>query len=207
MVIRIFIYYLQIYLREGFLMMSLLWTILFFAGAVLTTFLQSGDTALNAMLLGAQKSLTLCISLGGAYMLWMGLLKIAEEAGLMQALSKKLRRVCEWLFPGAGEATGAITLNVAANMLGMGNAATPFGLEAMRLMQKNNPNKRRATDAMCVFLAVNASALQVIPTTMIALRSAAGSAIPAAIVMPSILSSGIATLIAILVCKSLVSAR
>lgn len=188
-------------------MMSFIWSILFFIGTLLTTFLYSGDAALNAMLSGAQKGLTLCISLGGAYMLWMGLLQIGEEAGLIKSLSKKLRRTCEWLFPGAGEATGAITLNVAANILGMGNAATPFGLEAMRIMQKKNREKTRATDAMCVFLAVNASALQVIPTGMMALRSANGSSMPSAIVLPSILSSAIATALTILICRILVKPR
>ncbi|MDL2258011.1 hypothetical protein LJC42_02485 [Eubacteriales bacterium OttesenSCG-928-K08] len=184
-------------------MMSWIWSILFFAGTVWTTFSSGGDFALNAMMAGAQKAVTLCISLGGAYMLWMGLLGIAKEAGLIAALSKKLRRPCEWLFPGAGEATGAITLNIAANMLGMGNAATPFGLEAMRLMQKNNKDKRRATDAMCVFLAVNASALELIPTTMIGLRGAAGSAQPSAIVITTLISSGLATIVAIFLCRLL----
>ncbi|MDL2217537.1 hypothetical protein LJC27_02650 [Christensenellaceae bacterium OttesenSCG-928-M15] len=185
-------------------MMSLIWSALFFIGTVVTTFRFGGDAALSAMLNGAQKSVTLCLSLGGAYMLWMGILGVAKEAGLMNALSKLLRRPCEWLFPGAGEATGAITLNIAANMLGMGNAATPFGLEAMRIMQKKNKDKARATDAMCVFLAVNASALQIIPTTMIALRGAAGSLQPAAIVTSSLLSSAIATFVTIVVCRMLV---
>lgn len=184
-------------------MMSWVFCILFALGTLCTTFQAGGDAALGAMLEGAQKSITLCLSLGGSYILWMGLLGVAKRAGLMQALSKKLRRACEWLFPGAGEATGAITLNMAANMLGMGNAATPFGLEAMRLMQKNNPDKRRATDAMCIFLAVNASALELIPTSMIGLRAAAGSLQPGAIVLPTLLSSGAATLVAVLLCRLL----
>lgn len=183
-------------------MMSFIWCLLFFVGTVLTIFQSGGDAALNAMLGGAQKAITLGISLGGAYMLWMGLLGIAKEAGLIKALSRKLKRACEWLFPGAGEATGAITLNIAANMLGMGNAATPFGLEAMRIMQKNNREKTRATDAMCTFLAVNASALQIIPTTMISLRAAAGSAQPGAILVPSLVASAIATCLAIVLCKA-----
>ena len=124
-----------------------------------------------------------------------------------ESLSKKLRRPCEWLFPGAGEATGAITLNVAANILGMGNAATPFGLEAMRLMQKHNRDKTRATDAMCVFLAVNASALEVLPTTMVGMRAVYGSQQPGAIVLPTFISSTIATVLTIIICRMLVKRR
>ena len=188
-------------------MMSWIWCILFCIGTIWTSVRFGGDAAVAAMLDGAQQSVTLCVTLAGSYMLWMGLLNIAKRAGLIESLSKRLRRSCEWLFPGAGEATGAITLNVAANMLGMGNAATPFGLEAMRLMQKHNPDKTRATDAMCVFLAVNASALQILPTTMIGMRAALGSQQPGAIVLPSILSSAIATGLTILICRMLVRRR
>lgn len=188
-------------------MMSWIWCILFCIGAVWTSFRFGGDAAVGAMLDGAQQAITLCITLAGTYILWMGLLNIAKRAGLVEALSRKLRRVCEWLFPGAGEATGAITLNMAANILGLGNAATPFGLEAMRLMQKHNKDKRRATDAMCAFLAVNASALQILPTTMIGLRAAYGSLQPGAIVLPSILSSAAATLVTVLLCRMLVKRK
>ncbi len=188
-------------------MMSWIWCILFCLGTVWTTMRFGGDAALSAMLDGAQQSVTLCLSLAGAYMLWMGLLGIAKRAGLITALSKRLRRVCEWLFPGAGEATGPLTLNIAANLLGMGNAATPFGLEAMRLLQKNNPDKTRATDAMCIFLAVNASALEIIPTTMIGLRAAYGSSQPGAIVLPTIISSAAATFAAVVCCRALVRRR
>lgn len=185
-------------------MMGWIWCVLFCLGTILTTLFYGGDTAISAMIEGAQQAVTLCISLGGAYMLWMGLLGVAKEGGLIKALSKKIIRPCEWLFPGAGAATGPITLNIAANMLGMGNAATPFGLEAMKIMQQSNSDKTRATDAMCVFLAVNASALQVIPTTMISLRAAYGSSSPGSIIVPTILSSAAATIIAILLCRMLV---
>ncbi len=182
-------------------MMSWIWSILFCLGALVLTFTKGGDAAIDSMLTGAQEAVTLCLSLAGAYLLWMGLLGVARKAGLIDALSRKLRGVCAWLFPGAGEATGPITLNIAANMLGMGNAATPFGLEAMRLMQKHNPNKAVATTAMCSFLAINASALQLIPTTLIGLRAAAGSLQPASIVLPSFLASAAATAVAIVACK------
>lgn len=184
--------------------MNWIWCILFSVGTIITTLFYGGDVALNAMMEGAQQAITLCISLGGSYMLWMGLLGVAKEAGLIAALSRKLSRPCEWLFPGSSKATGPITLNIAANMLGLGNAATPFGLEAMKLMQQENKNKSRATDAMCIFLAVNASALQIIPTAMISLRAAYYSASPSAIVIPSFISSAIATALTIILCRILV---
>ena len=112
-----------------------------------------------------------------------------------------------WLLPEAKQATGAIALNFAANMLGMGNAATPFGLEAMRLMQLENKNKTTATGTMCAFLAINASALEIIPTTMIGLRAAYGSASPAAIVLPTLISSGTATFVTVLICRRLLKKR
>jgi spore maturation protein A len=176
-------------------------------GMACAIFFQGGDATLAAVMEGAQEALTLCISLGGVYMLWMGLLGIARDAGLVDKLSKKLRKPCEWMFPGVKEATGPITLNIAANMLGLGNAATPFGIEAMRIMQRYNTNKDRATDAMCVFLAVNASALQVIPSTMISLRSAAGSNTAGIIVIPSLISSAAATAVAIFLCKLIIGKR
>ena len=183
--------------------MDWIWCILFCAGTVYASATLGGDAALSAMLQGAGKAVTLCVSLAGATMFWMGLMEVAQEAGLIKKLSRALKRPCAWLFPGAEEATGAITLNIAANILGMGNAATPFGLTAMRIMQAHNPQKERATTAMCAFLAVNASALEVIPTTMIALRAAAGSSAPASVILPSLVSSAIATLAAIVVCRLL----
>lgn len=184
-------------------MMSWIWCILFFLGSVCTTAFYGGDAALKALLKGAENSVTLCITLLGIYMLWMGLLNVAADAGLIRALSGKLKKPCEWLFPGAGEATGAITLNIAANMLGMGNVATPFGLEAMKQMQKKNNKKDVATTAMCCFLAVNASALEIIPTTMISIRASNNSISPAAIILPTFISSALATVIAIVLCKIL----
>jgi len=182
-------------------MLRWIWGILLCSGIAALTFYHSGDAAVDAMLTGAGEAVSLSISLAGAYMLWMGILEIANRAGLIRALSNALRRPCQWLFPNAGEAAGPLTLNIAANMLGMGNAATPFGLEAMRLLQKHNPDKVTATDAMCTFLAVNASALQLVPTTLIGLRAAAGSLQPAAIVVPSFLASFAATLVAVIACR------
>lgn len=122
----------------------------------------------------------------------------------MESLSKALAPVIRFLFPRPGKASGAIALCLSANMLGLGNAATPFGLEAMRLLEEENPHPGRATDEMCVLVAVNASALQLLPTGLIALRQAGGSAAPAAPVLPSLLASLASTLAAVALCRLLI---
>lgn len=184
-------------------MINWIWSGIFCFCAIVLTFTSGGDAAMEAMLAGAQEAVTLSISLAGSYLLFLGLLGVAKKAGLMDALSRKLRPVTNWLCPNAGRAGGAITLNLAANMLGMGNAATPFGLEAMRLLDEQNPVKGRATHAMCMFICVNASALQLIPTTLIGLRASYGSPAPTAIVVPSLIASIAASAAAIVLCKLL----
>ena len=124
----------------------------------------------------------------------MGLLNVAERAGLVRALSRLLSPVLRLLFPNAGGAKEAISLNLAANMLGMGNAATPYGLSAMRLLNDANPRPGVATNEMCVLLAVNASCLEVFPATLV------GSADPMAVVLPTLLSSLAATAVAVILC-------
>ena len=140
------------------------------------------------------------LRLSGAYLLWMGLLRIAEQAGLIRALSRLLSPALRLLFPNAGKAKEAISLNLAANMLGMGNAATPYGMKAMRLLNESNPRPGVATNEMCVLLAVNASCLELFPSTLIGMRQSFGSAIPSAVVVPTLLSSLLSTLVAVVLC-------
>lgn len=158
------------------------------------------DAALN----GAKDAALLCVSLIGAYALWLGTLQIAQDAGLVEAVARRMRGVIRRLFPGVPQgsaASGYITLNLVANMLGMGNAATPFGLKAMKELQALNPDKKRASHAMCMLLIINASAVQLLPMTVIALRSAAGSAAPAEIVITSLIATTANTAVAIVAAK------
>ncbi|MDD3920345.1 MAG: nucleoside recognition domain-containing protein [Eubacteriales bacterium] len=173
--------------------------ILFFTGLISLLVTDGGDAAMTALFLGGGEAVSLCITLAGAYLLWMGVLGVAKAAGLHNSLSRLLARPVQKLLPGIPkEAVAPVTLNFATNMLGLGNAATPFGIAAMEAMQKTNSKPDTATNAMCCFLALNASALQVIPTTLLGLRASLGSAAPAAIFLPSLLSSGAATLAAAL---------
>lgn len=183
--------------------MNLLFSLLLLSGVAVQTVTQGGDAALSSLLSGAEESVQLLLGLAGAYLFWMGLMGVVRRAGLMDALSRALRPAIRFLFPRAGDAAAPISLNLAANMLGMGNAATPFGLEAMRLLQQENARRDTATDEMCTLLCINASCLELLPTTMIALRQAAGSVAPAAIVLPTLLSSACATAAAVVLVRLL----
>ena len=158
------------------------------------------DGVLEALEHGTSSAVETALRLSGAYLLWMGLLNVAKEAGLIRALSRLLSPVLRLLFPNAGRAKEAISLNLAANMLGMGNAATPYGLSAMRLLNEANPKRDVATNEMCVLLALNASCLELFPATLIGMRTSFGSAHPSAVVLPTLLSSLSATLVAAVLC-------
>lgn len=184
--------------------MAWLWALMLFGGTIAMVITQGGDAALASMIAGASGAVTLCLELAGGYLLFMGLMGVARRAGLLEALTKRLGRMTRWLFPNAGAAAGAISLALAANILGLGNAATPLGLAAMRELDGVRPANGIATDEMCVFVAVNASMLQILPTSLIALRSAAGSAEPASVVIPSLIASAAATITAVALCRVLV---
>jgi spore maturation protein A len=155
---------------------------------------------------GAASAVTLAIGLVGVLSLWLGLLRIAEKAGLVEKLARLARPVFRPLFrdvPDGHPAISAMLLNIAANALGLGNAATPLGLKAMEELEKLNPTPGRATDAQVLFLAINTASIQLVPTTVIALRAAAHSADPAAILLPTLGSTACALTVAIVLAKLL----
>ena len=174
--------------------------ILLLCGIAASLLTGRGDSVLQAMLDGAGASVETCLRLLPVYLVWMGLLNVAKEAGWIGALSRLLRPVLRLLFPNAKNASDAISMNLAANMLGMGNAATPYGMEAMRLLNETNPHPGTATDEMCVLLCVNASCLELYPASLVALRQSFGSAAPDAVVLPALLSSLSATAAAVVLC-------
>lgn len=159
----------------------------------------------DALLSSGGTAVSLAITLAGAYCLWCGVLEVMRSAGLIQHLADALRPLLHRLFPGVpakDAAEEAIAENFAANLLGMGNAATPAGLRAMREMQRCAIEKKDKlpTHDMCLFLVLNNSSLQLVPTTLISLRAALGSSSPADIVLPALLSSSASTLSALLLC-------
>ena len=158
-----------------------------------------------AVLDSSRDAVTLCITMLGITGLWMGLMQIAQDGGAVSVISAKMKPLIRFLFPGIPEnhsASGAITLNFAANFLGLGWAATPAGLQAMKeleaLREQKGGEAGTASDEMCAFLILNISSLQLIPVTVIAYRSQYHSADPAVITGPAIAATAVSTAAAVL---------
>jgi spore maturation protein A len=138
--------------------------------------------------------------------LWLGMMRVAEAAGLVSLLGRAVRPLLRRLFPEVPPdhpAAGAIVVAIAANMLGLNNAATPLGIKAMEELQALNPDKDAATNPMVTFLAMTTSGVQLIPATMIGVLASAGSQLPTAIIAPSILATFVGTVAAVLAAKIL----
>lgn len=151
---------------------------------------------------GAQTGVTVCLGLISILVFWMGLMRIAEDAGLVSKLSRLLAPIVRRLFPEVPPehpAMGYILSNMSANLLGLGNAATPMGIKAMQELQKLNPHPTVATPAMCTLLALNTASITLVPTTMIAIRMNFGSVHPADIVAPTLLATLISTGAAVII--------
>src|SRR3990172_3302233 len=152
----------------------------------------------------AGTAVTIALGLIGIMALWLGVMKVAEEAGLIRSLTKLLTPLTKRLFPEIPPdhpAVGAMIMNISANMLGLSNAATPFGLKAMEELNKLTPKAGTATNAMCTFLTINTAGLILIPATAIAGRAAAGSVNPGIIIGTSIFGAGCATLFGLIAVK------
>ncbi|MFQ5513588.1 MAG: nucleoside recognition domain-containing protein [Myxococcota bacterium] len=175
--------------------------------AVLTGAFSGNMEAVNKSGIESAKSaVQIAIGLLGMMTLWLGFMRVLREAGVLSALSRLLAPIMQKLFPeipADHPAMGAMIMNIAANMLGLGNAATPFGLKAMQELDRLNPNKGVATDSMVLFLAINTSGVAVFPTGVIALRASLGAENASGIILPSLLATMGSTLVAILVAKLL----
>ena len=157
-----------------------------------------------AMIEGVSGAITLVIKLTAIYSIWLSLLKITEKTDLDKKLSKLLHPVVKRLFKGENdEAYKWISINLASNMLGMGGASTPAGIKAMEKMQKGD----KATDNMDLLVVINATSIQLIPATVIALRATAGSQNPSSIILPTFISSTIATVCGVILCKVLAQGK
>ena len=166
----------------------------------------AGQDLTEASLDAAKDAVWICIRMIGVMALWLGMLNIAREAGLVDALARALRPVTRRLFPDVPTghpAEGAMLMNISANVLGLGNAATPFGLKAMRDLQTLNPTRDTATNAMAMFLAINTSSVTLVPFTTIALRVAAGSTSAARPLAGIIMTTTVSTAAAILAIRVL----
>ena len=158
----------------------------------------------NSALGYADTAVTIAIGLIGIMAMWLGIMKIAEESGVINSFARLLRPVTRFLFPDVPHdhpAIGSIVMNLAATILGLGNAATPLGIKAMEDLNSLNPDKGVATNAMCTFLVLNTASFALMPTTAIALRAAAGSPKPAIIIGTTMFGSFIATMVGIIAVK------
>jgi len=158
----------------------------------------------KAMIQSATGAVELAIGLVGVMALFLGLMKVAESGGLLTILARLIRPVMVRLFPDVPAdhpAMGAMILNLAANMLGLGNAATPFGIRAMQELDTLNPQRGTATNAMALFLAINTSSITLLPTGVIALRASAGSSDPAAILPTTLFATVCSTTVAVVAAK------
>ena len=151
--------------------------------------------------------MNIALPLAGVMALWLGLMKLAEKSGLVEILARALRPVLKWLFPdvpATHPAMGSMVMNIAANMLGLSNAATPLGLRAMQDLEKLNPRPGTATNAMCTFLAINTASVQLIPATTVAILAAAGAKNPTQIIGTAFFASCCSTLAGIVSVLSLI---
>jgi spore maturation protein A len=183
-----------------------IWVFLLAAAVAVAGFTGKMGGLTAAIAGGADRAVTLSLGLIGVMTLWLGLMKVAEEAGLVTLLARAARPVMRRLFPEVPSehpAVGAMILNIAANMLGLGNAATPFGLKAMAALDELNPQKGTATDAQALFCAMNTASLQIIPASVIAMRAASGAHDPGDIIGATLLASICATVSAVVTAKLL----
>ena len=181
-------------------MLNYIWFGLMAIALVVAAINGTADAVTKAAVDSATSAVQIAIGLVGIMTLWLGIMRIAEAAGLVSLVGRALRPLIGWLFPEvpAGHpAGGAIVLALAANVLGLNNAATPLGIKAMEELQELNPDKDVATNAMVTFMAVTTSGVQLIPATMIGVLAAAGSTSPTAIIAPTIAATFIGTLAAV----------
>lgn len=184
-------------------MVNYIWLFMIASGVLVAAVNGNIDVVTKAALDGAQTAVKIAINLIAIITFWLGVMKLAEEAGLVRALAYLVRPLMRFLFPSVPKdhpAMGAIVMNLSANILGLGNAATPMGLIAMQELQKlNQGDKKTASDAMCTFLALNTGCITLIPTTIIGIRLIYGSADPTEIVGTTIFATACGMTIAIVV--------
>ncbi len=179
-------------------MINYIWSAMVIFSVITAFFTGSTDALTSAIISSASDAVSLCIRLGGTICLWGGLMEIAEQSGLTGAVCRLLSPLLKIVFPKMdmkGATAKAISMNVTANLLGLGNAATPLGLEAMRRLQAENPSKDRASSDMIKFVVMNSAAFHLIPTTVAAMRQDYGSKNPFDIMPASWVSSACALMV------------
>lgn len=185
-------------------MLNYLWGAMIFTGIVVAAFNGNMAEVTNGAIDSAKEAVNLAITMLGIMSMWTGIMKIGERAGLIKSLSRKMQPFLRWLFPTVPKdhkAMEYISTNVIANILGLGWAATPAGISAMKELQKLNKDKTTASVPMCMFMIFNMSSLQLVSINIIAYRSQYNSQNPSEIIGPGIITTLISTLTAIIFAK------
>jgi spore maturation protein A len=187
-------------------MMNYIWFGLMAIALVVAAINGTADAVTKGAVESAASAVQVAIGLIGIMTLWLGMMRVAEAAGLVSLVGRALSPILRWLFPDVPSehpAAGAIVMAVAANVLGLNNAATPLGIKAMEELQTLNPDKDTATNAQVTLMAVTTSGVQLVPATMIGILLAAGSTNPTAIIAPTIVATFIGTIAAVIAARLL----
>ena len=182
--------------------MNYIFFILIAVSIIIGIFNNTISEVVNSMLQACDIAVKISFSLIGIMAFWLGIMKIAEKSGLVKMLSRLLEPIAKILLKDVKKdspAIGDISMSVAANALGLTNAATPIGLKVMKELQEENPNKDKATDSMCMFLAMNTAGFQIIPATVIAVLVGVGAKNPSEIILPTLIVTTLSFIIAILI--------
>jgi spore maturation protein A len=187
-------------------MLNYIWFGLMAVAIVVAAINGTAEAVTRGAVESASGAVQIAIGLVGIMTLWLGMMRVAEAAGLVSIIGRALKPLLRWLFPEVPPghpAGGAIVLAMAANMLGLNNAATPLGIKAMEELQALNPDKKTATNAMVTLMAVTTAGVQLIPASMIGVLAAAGSTNPTAIIGPTIVATFVGTVAAVIAARLL----
>lgn len=185
-------------------MLNFIWPIFIIISYIYAIFTGNVESINNSIFKYTESAVELSITLLGAICLWNGIMEIAANTKIMDRLTNALNPIIKFLFPGISKNVKAkkeISMNIIANILGIGNAATPLGLKAMQTMQDDNSNKDKLTDEMAMLIILNTASIQIIPTTVIAIRISLESADPTKIIFPVWISTICAAIVGILITK------
>ena len=188
-------------------MLNILWPIFIITSIIYAIFSGNIETLNKSIFESTGSAVNLTLTLLGMTCLWSGIMEIASKTQIIEYLSKILKPIIKRLFSGLNEkSSDNIIMNIIANMLGLGNAATPLGLKAMKELQKENENKEELSDNMMMLIVLNTASLQIIPTTIIAVRSSLGSENPTKIIVPVWISTICAAIVGIVFTKIIIKA-
>ncbi|NFH90205.1 spore maturation protein [Clostridium botulinum] len=187
-------------------MINYIWFAMIFFGILVGLISGNGDIISKSIVNASGSTVTFIIELTGIMCFWCGVMKVAEKSGLTEKISKLLKPVLKLIFKDAAKdekALGAIVMNITANMMGLSNAATPFGIKAMEEMDRLNGKKESASNDMVLFLVLNAACIQIVPSTIISIRAACNSVNPGIIIIPALISTATAATVGIICAKIL----